>query len=162
MEVRHTGPADLPEILKTYAYARELMKRTGNPNQWGDRWPPDDLAEEDIRCKRSYAVTHEGRLCGVFAFLTGEDPTYRVIENGAWLNDEPYGVIHRIAGNGEQKGVLEAALRYCEARVANLRIDTHADNRIMQHLLAKYGYTKCGIIHVADGSPRIAYHKVTG
>lgn len=41
----------------------------------------------------------------------------------------------------------------------NLRIDTHDDNRIMQHILEKTGYVKCGRIYVEDGSPRIAYHK---
>jgi hypothetical protein len=29
----------------------------------------------------------------------------------------------------------------------------------MQHLLEKNDYTKCGIIYVDDGSPRIAYQK---
>lgn len=29
----------------------------------------------------------------------------------------------------------------------------------MQKLLEKYGYIKCGIIHVEDGTPRIAYQK---
>ena len=30
----------------------------------------------------------------------------------------------------------------------------------MQHLLEKNGFTRCGIIHVADGTPRIAYQKL--
>ena len=42
----------------------------------------------------------------------------------------------------------------------SLRADTHADNKIMQHLLEKNGFTRCGIIHVADGTPRIAYQKL--
>ena len=30
----------------------------------------------------------------------------------------------------------------------------------MQHVLESNGFTRCGIIHVADGSPRIAYQKL--
>ena len=30
----------------------------------------------------------------------------------------------------------------------------------MQHLLESNGFVRCGIIHIADGSPRIAYQKV--
>ena len=42
-----------------------------------------------------------------------------------------------------------------------VRADTHADNKIMQHLLEENGFTKCGIIHVEDGTPRIAYQKMS-
>lgn len=39
----------------------------------------------------------------------------------------------------------------------NIRIDTHADNKTMQHLIEADGFTRCGIIYIADGTPRIAY-----
>ena len=42
----------------------------------------------------------------------------------------------------------------------NVRIDTHADNIPMQGAIANQGFTKCGIIHVEDGSPRLAYQLV--
>lgn len=32
----------------------------------------------------------------------------------------------------------------------------------MQHKIEKNGFTRCGIIYITDGSPRIAYQKVTG
>ena len=50
----------------------------------------------------------------------------------------------------------EITTEHCQS----LRADTHADNKIMQHLLEKNGFTRCGIIHVADGSPRFAYQKL--
>ncbi len=140
------------------------MRQSGNPDQWGTEHPPRTLIEEDIRVGRSYVVVSledgQEKVRGVFVLILGEDPTYRVIEDGQWLNDAPYGTIHRIAGDGSAKGVLEAALAYAAGRVLNLRIDTHHDNRIMQHLLDKYGFTRCGIIYVADGTPRIAYQKL--
>ena len=33
----------------------------------------------------------------------------------------------------------------------------HDDNKIMQRAVAKYGFQRAGIIHLANGSPRIAY-----
>lgn len=86
-----------------------------------------------------------GEIVGVFAFLLGEEPTYRTIE-GKWQNDLPYVVIHRIAGNGRQKGILEQCLNFCDTFTHNLRIDTHRQNAIMRHLLQKNGFLECGII----------------
>ena len=100
-------------------------------------------------------------MLGVFAFILGVDPTYQVIEDGAWLNDTlPYGTIHRLASSGKSKGVASAVIEWCLEHCQSLRADTHADNQIMQHLLEKNGFTRCGIIHVADGTPRIAYQKL--
>ena len=110
----------------------------------------------------AYVIVEQNRICGVFAFFTGIEPTYQLIENGTWQNDAPYGTVHRIAGNGQCKGILAETLSFCEKQINNIRIDTHDDNKIMQHLLAKYGYQKCGYIYVEDGSRRIAYQKVVG
>lgn len=161
MKIRPANRGDLDCILKIYEYARRQMKLSGNPHQWGDTRPSRETVEQDIAKRHAYVILNQqDHICGVFAFLIGEDPTYQLIENGNWLNDQPYGVIHRIAGNGKEKGVLAASLSWCEKRIANIRIDTHEDNRIMQHLLDKFGYRKCGRIYAEDGSPRIAYQKV--
>ena len=40
---------DLPQILQIYAHAREAMAASGNPTQWGDNFPPQELLEEDIQ-----------------------------------------------------------------------------------------------------------------
>ena len=74
-------------------------------------------------------------------------------------NDEEYGTIHRVAAGSRVKGLLGAVLDFCEKRIDNVRIDTHENNKIMQHILEKNGYIKCGRIYIEDGSPRIAYHK---
>ena len=150
---------DLPRALEIYARARALMRESGNPDQWGDDRPKIEKTIDDIQNKTGYAlVDEEGEIVAVFAFLTGEDPTYRIIE-GKWQNDAPYGTLHRVASSGKRKGVLKEILAFCEAQTGNVRVDTHRDNKIMQHLLEKSGYEYCGIIHIADGSPRLAYQK---
>ena len=155
--VRPAEQADMAEILEIYARARQFMAENGNPTQWGQHHPARELLEEDIRQKRLYAVEENGRLCGVFMFRVGDDPTYTHIE-GSWRSSAPYGVIHRIAGVGG--GVFAAALDYCNGVIHHLRIDTHADNKPMQHVVEKAGFSKRGIIYVADGTPRIAYDRI--
>lgn len=98
----------------------------------------------------------------VFALIIGEDPTYLRIEHGAWLNNSPYGTIHRLGSDGTRKGCFAECLTFCLNRIPNLRADTHRNNLTMQHLLEKYGFRRCGIIYVKDGSERLAYQREPG
>ena len=157
MKIRNTEMTDWEEIQRIYAYARMQMKKTGNPTQWGDYSPEEQTLLQDIEQKNSYVVESNGKICGVFSFVIGEDPTYLIIEDGQWKNKAPYGTIHRLASDGTVRGMFEACLLYCKTLLPNIRIDTHYDNRIMQHLIEKNGFQCCGIIYIEDGSPRIAY-----
>lgn len=159
MTIRDTTIADYEQIQEIYAYARRQMRQNGNPTQWGDDKPSAETLLQDIKNRQSHIIEEHGQICGVFTFIIGEDPTYRTIEQGHWLDDAPYGTIHRIAGNGTAKGVFRQCLEYCMSQIPNIRIDTHRDNALMRHLLEKNGFLPCGIIYVEDGSPRIAYQK---
>ena len=155
--IRKALPEDMPVILKIYEQARRFMAEHGNPRQWGNSSPAQNVLEEDIRKERLYLCERDEKICGVFAFPVGEDPTYAKIEGGGWKLNTPYGTIHRMAGNGQETGVFAECLAWCREQIGHIRIDTLEDNRIMQHLIEKHGFVRCGIIHVADGSPRIAY-----
>lgn len=159
MTIRKTQLTDLETLRQIYAHAREQMKQNGNPSQWGDSHPSESVIQADIRNSRSYVIEENGKICGAFSFIIGEDPTYQVLEHGRWLNEAPYGTIHRLAGDGSVKGIFAACLAWCLSRISNIRIDTHRDNLIMQHLLEKNGFIECGIIYTADNSPRLAYQK---
>jgi hypothetical protein len=135
------------------------MKTNGNATQWGDTYPPVSLLQSDISAGKSYVIENQNEICATFYFAVESDVTYAHIDNGNWLNDEPYGVIHRIASNGKAGGILHTCVAFCQTQTNNLRIDTHKDNKIMQHLLSKEGFTLCGIICLTDGSPRLAYQK---
>lgn len=160
MEIRKATMQDLDRMLEIYEYARGFMKSTGNPTQWGGGYPSRELLEEDIRAGVSFVMEERGRIHGTFMFYDGRDASYDVIEDGNWLNDEPYGVIHRIAGDGQIRGLLSMAVEYASRFSGNLRMDTHYDNKVMQHTLEKNGFDRCGIIHLENGAPRIAYHRV--
>ena len=157
--IRKAVPDDMRRILEIYAYARSFMAQHGNPHQWGNDHPKEERLWEDIRRGDLYVVTSEARIHGVFAFLLGEDPTYSQIYDGAWHHDEPYGTIHRIAGDGSG-GILHACIEFCEQVIRHLRIDTHHDNLVMQNAVMKEGFRECGIIYILDGTPRIAYDRI--
>ena len=63
-----------------------------------------------------------------------------------------------LAGDGQVHGLFQCAADHCKSISPNVRVDTHANNTTMQRLIEKSGFKECGIIHVRDGSPRIAYH----
>lgn len=149
--------------MEIYKHARQFMKEHGNPNQWGPtNWPPEELIHSDIAAGNSYVCTCGERIVGTFFFTQGRDiePTYRAIENGAWMDDRPYGVIHRLASDGTMSGVGSFCIAWAFKQCGHLRADTHGDNRVMQNLLKKNGFVYCGIIYVEeDNYPRLAYEK---
>lgn len=84
MRIRKTIEEDFDRVMEIYAYAREFMTRTGNPNQWGPtNWPPEELIRKDI------------------------EPTYHTIEDGAWIDGGSYGVVHRLASDGSEICIRE-------------------------------------------------------
>ena len=157
--IRRSTPADIAAILEVYEASRRYMCATGNLTQWSDGYPARADVEADLAAGHSYVGEAAGRIVMAFALIVGEDPTYRIIEQGAWLNDRPYGTIHRLGSNGTCGGVLAACVDFCFGQVDNLRLDTHADNRPMLTAVARLGFTRCGIIYCRDGSPRIAFQK---
>ena len=157
--MRKAGPADMSRVLEIYAYARKFMAEHGNPNQWRDTHPKEEQFWEDVGRGDLYVIEDNASIHGVFAFLLGEDPTYSRIYEGSWHYDRPYGTIHRIAGDGSG-GILHACVVHCEQVIGHLRIDTHHDNIVMQNAVRKEGFRECGIIYIADGTPRIAYDRL--
>lgn len=157
MIIRNAVETDISEINEIYTIARQFMRDNGNKKQWINGYPSEELLKNDIKENNLYVCVENNSLCGVFAFILGDDPTYKVIENGHWHSNNTYGTIHRIASNGKVKGLAKQAFDFCLTKSSYLRIDTHEDNVPMQNTVTKYGFKKCGTIYVADGSPRVAF-----
>lgn len=157
LNVKKAKPSDIERIMEIYACAQEYMISSGNPTQWGHFYPARETVVNDIEIGTCHIIFDDDGIHGVFALFEGEDATYSIIDDGDWLNDEPYVTIHRIAGDGVVHGVFNCASDYCKSVSKNVRIDTHEDNKTMQHLIEKNGFEKCGIIYTYDGSPRLAY-----
>lgn len=160
MEIRKTTMDDLDTALDLYAKARQFMKDHGNPTQWGDHHPPKEQVIDDIEKGLSYLCVEDGQALGIFFFSMGPEPDYARIYEGAWINDKPYGVMHRVASPGIRKGVATFCVSWCfEQCHGNLRIDTHRDNIPMQKMLKKNGFQYCGVIYIQNGEERIAFQK---
>lgn len=160
IKIRLAIEHDIPAVMDIYAYARQFMARTGNPGQWTDGYPSLEILREDLRQGNSYVCEDAaGKVVGTFCFRPGPEPNYRVIYDGRWLNDTPYGVIHRLASDGTQRGLADECIAWCAARCPELRADTHRDNAIVQHILRKNGFVRCGTILVENGTPRIAFQR---
>ena len=164
MRIRRSTEADVPRMAEIYVGARRFMAEHGNPNQWGPtNWPPTPLLYEDVAAGRSFVCVNDAdEVIGTFCYIYGEeDPTYRVIYDGAWLDDSPYGVVHRLAGDGSEKGIGAFCLNWAFDQCRHIRVDTHGDNVVVQNILKKLGYTHTGTIYVVeDDFPRLAYEKV--
>lgn len=154
--IRLARLSDLPEFARVYDAAKAYMRSSGNPSQWNSIYPDPETLKEDVARNQLYALEENGRVHGVFALVPGDDPDYAEID-GAWPNALPYAAIHRIASDGEMKGVFALCADFAKARFDAVRIDTHADNKTMQHLAQKNGFLRCGIVQLRGVGPRIAY-----
>lgn len=161
MEIRLARTEDIPDILRAVDAARRFMRAHGNKAQWTDGYPDAAQFALDIAKAQCYVCTQNGALHGAFVLAQGRDPTYAYIENGQWLNDLPYGALHRVASDGCLHGVLARAVAFSLDIVKNLRADTHADNTVMRRALEKQGFVHCGTIYLPDGAPRMAYQYVS-
>ena len=154
---------DLPACIEILSSGRSFQRQQGFV-QWPDGFPKEETIRGDILSGNGYVLRQETSIAAYLYIGYDGDPCYSAID-GTWLNDAPYAVIHRIAigsdfrGKGFADVIFALAEEMCRNQgVQNLRIDTHAQNQRMQHILEKNGYHRCGIV-MQDNGPRLAYYK---
>lgn len=169
MDIRLAKMDELDILEELYVRARRFMAEHGNPHQWGDNYPERQMIEADIETGRCFVCTaDEGEqpvnldngIVGGFCYFEGPNPDYFSID-GAWKDDSPYGVVHRITSLTGTKGVATFCLNWCRKKMPHIRMDTHHDNIPMQHFLKKQGFEYCGIVRVRDGE-RLAFEVLGG
>ena len=159
--IREAQPADVTAIMQVIQAAKGIMRQSGNMHQWGEGYPSEAIILSDMERHGGFVIEQASRIVSYFAFLPSPEPTYSIIYDGAWTDDPlPYHVVHRIASYPDVHGIFNDIMDFSFAHDANIRIDTHKDNRIMQHNIIKHGFTYCGIIHLANGDERLAYQKL--
>lgn len=148
---------DLDEIMSIFKDGQSFLKENG-VDQWQDGYPTKEIIIEDINNKRMHIVLDDEGICAVYV-LVGKDPTYKYIEDGSWISDEDYVTIHRICvkGNKRNKGIAKYIMNDIKKYKKHIRIDTHKDNRVMQHFLKENGFYYRGIIYLDNGKARNAY-----
>ena len=139
--IRHANINDVEEIVKIIDQAKAYLK-SKNIDQWQHGYPDATDVINDINNGHGYVLVDD-RVVGYAAIIYGHDDNYDYIEDGKWLNEDKYGVIHRICIDDSLKGKGLAS-----------------ENRSMQRLIAKNGFIKCGIVYMSDKTSRYAYQKV--
>lgn len=162
--IRKAKIADIEQIMEIIHDAQSLLSSLG-VDQWQDGYPTAEIIHSDINNGECFVVVEEGQIVGSGIISFAGEPTYKIIE-GEWMNSAHYAVIHRLAvrksarGKGYAKYFFDYAELLCQQEgLHNIRVDTHADNKIMQTLLNCLGYTSCGTITLTSGAKRIAFQK---
>ena len=145
---------DIDIIMPMIEEGRKHIQSYNIP-QWINGYPSVDIITEDINNKRGYLLVEDNEIVGYFVKVD-YDPCYDIIE-GKWLNDEPYVAIHRTVTKYFNKGLGTIMFDEIKKEYNHIRVDTHEGNISMNKCLLKNGFTYCGVIHIADGSPRNAY-----
>ena len=160
-EVRPETAEDLDAVLRLFAGARSFMREKGNDVQWNSAYPGIKEALGDIESGEGFVVTVDGEVEAVFTFFKGKpEPTYAEIYDGDWLDNAPYGTVHRVASSGKYRGMADVIFSWCKTQADNIRGDTHEKNLPMQNVFKRNGFIRCGTVIMEDGTPRIAYHYI--
>lgn len=159
---------DIGAILDIMESARQFQQKNG-VIQWVNGYPSREIIEKDITSGYCHVMVDNVGVCACAAIIPDGEPTYEHIYNGSWLtgNSADYLTVHRVATADRVRGqgVAPMMMEHIRERAVNenyrsIRIDTHRDNLAMQRMLAKTGFERCGIIHLANGDERIAFELV--
>ncbi|MFD1420294.1 GNAT family N-acetyltransferase [Lactiplantibacillus songbeiensis] len=144
---------DIDTIIDILSDGRNQLAEAG-VNQWQGDYPSRNQITEDIMGGSAYLFNEDDHATvGAVAVVPSPDTTYDTAK-ATWLNTtEPYRVIHRVAihsskaGHGYATQLFEKMIDHIIRRhpeIKSIRIDTHADNLPMQHLIAKMGFERVG------------------
>lgn len=160
MYIQQATTADTNKILTIIDEARTIMRENGNMTQWTNGYPSRETILEDITNEHAFVCIEGEETVGYFCLMLGKNPdtNYNIIE-GNWLNENPYGVIHRLASGRTVKGIAQKAFDFAFTKTNNIKVDTLHENIPMQNFLKKNGFEYCGVIYVSDGTPRDAFQK---
>ena len=149
MLIRLATPNDIPELLSLLKRVVPIMHASGN-FQWDDTYPNEAVFSDDIARAQLWVAEIEGKLAGVSAITTDQEPTYAEV---GWDITEPAIVTHRLAvdpdfrGKGVAKALLLQADEVARQReIPVLRIDTNTQNQVTQKLFPGLGYVFAGEI----------------
>ncbi len=155
---------DAEQIDSIFKQGKTFLKAQGIDQWQGIHSPSIQMAKEDIQKGIGYVLRESGGDAVAYAaIIPGTDPTYIQID-GHWISSRPYCAIHRVAVSDSfrGKGLAKILLAQCKIQAKTLgaysvRIDTHAENQIMQRVILHSDFIYCGIITLAYGAKRNAY-----
>ena len=159
-DMRPATVDDVPAIVATLEAGRALLAADGI-DQWQNGTGPDvDLVTEDVERGWGRVFLVDGQVAATAALIDEPEPNYAHMLEGAWQvrgDAAPYATIHRVAVAPAFRGMHVAQRFYArlieEARArgfAEIRVDTHADNVRMQHVIASAGFTRACTVLIGN------------
>ncbi len=149
MTIRRGVAGDVPAVMELVRRVVPGMRAGGNL-QWNEEYPNAAVFERDVELGQMWVVEIDGRLGGVAAVTTDQDPEYA---DAGWDITELAIVVHRVAVDPELRGKGIAAALMAQAEVVArergigvLRVDTNTENAATQRLFPKLGYSLAGEI----------------
>lgn len=161
--LREAKIADVSAVMQLIDEAKEFLRQSGS-DQWQSGYPAEKDILNDISLHQGFVLTVDEKIAGYAAVITGEELAYTAIQ-GAWSNDSrDYVTVHRIAladsyrGQGLSAALFAEIFRQLRAQgYTDFRVDTHAKNKIMQHIFEREGFRRRGTVWI-EGE-RIAYQR---
>lgn len=160
-DMRPATVDDIPAIVATLEAGRSLLAADGI-DQWQNGTGPDvDLVTEDVERGWGRVFLVDGQVAATAALIDEPESNYAHMLEGAWQvrgdAASPYATIHRVAVAPAFRGMHVAQRFYArlieEARArgfAEIRVDTHADNVRMQHVIASAGFTRACTVLIGN------------
>ncbi|GGC77143.1 GNAT family N-acetyltransferase [Enterococcus wangshanyuanii] len=167
--LRYAQSADLPELMKIIAGARQLLAEQEIPQWQNGEGPNEKQLTLDISLGQCYVLIVDQMIVGLGVISTDKELPYEQIRNGSWQDITPaYATIHRVALHQDYQGrglaLTLMNLLISAARLdghLDIRIDTHPKNQAMQQLIKKAGFSYQGdILLAAPNGERFAYQLV--
>lgn len=156
IELRKVKIEEAHIALDMLSDARNHQREQGF-EQWSDDYPNMDTVLDDISCSSAYFFVKDDIPFGYAYIGFNGEVIYNKIQ-GEWKSNRKYAVIHRLAfgkevqGKGLSKSTFQAIKEFVGSRgIHSIRIDTHEDNKKMQHILEREGYQHCGIVTIPEG-----------
>ena len=163
MIFRRATKEDVETIVGLIDSASKRLGAAGI-DQWQRGYPNRVSIERDVESGVGMVLCEGATIIAYGAVIFTGEPAYNDLTGGEWLSSEEYAVVHRLCvseifvGMGFSKQFMHAAEAMASERVRSMRIDTHPENKIMQGLIQRLGYTYCGDVVIE--SRRLAYEKI--
>lgn len=152
----------MEDVMRVFSQARLAQRRAGF-RQWEDGYPSIDVLKSDFDRAIGFILDDNGKTAGYIAIAAYDDEYNRHTE--LWDVGKDYAVFHRIALSDDYRGKKLsgtlfdlAELQALRTGAAFVRIDTGLENKPMQCILSKRGYTSLGRCDFIWGE-RLAYEK---
>ncbi len=164
IKLRKAETEDRDAIWKIIQQAIERRKNDGS-TQWQQGYPNLGTVEGDIDKGYGFVMTVDGEIAVYTALILNDEPAYNMID-GAWLSNEEFVVVHRVAvdakfaGQGMVKKLFDLIEDFTKSHeIRSIKVDTNFDNTAMLRILESKGYSYCGEVFLAGGM-RKAFEKI--